>query len=518
MGGGRRDAVRVALCLDFPVLVPLALRFHPAGRADVLGGESQTTPAHRCRGREAPARRGGDGVVGERVQPRALLHAGYVWDDLRIATVGDRCTRPASRQPSTPNALGGGGGGGGSAGVVASAGDGGAEARRAVRACGREWSSQMSFELEHRSPPHESTPRCAPLGRDPARAAMPFTSSPRSPAASYPTSGIGPIPTAPRLGQHADPHDTLADAAHASPWQASSTPTYRPGCVSCSRAQPSWRRLRTRTLRAQAPSRRSPRAEGIRPRHHRRRPRKVPAPPRRPRPRPYPRQPHPALTRALHRYDHSIEEDDEILGAAERAVRSWQASDASPSPPPSLQPSLLAPSPSPSHCHPHSSPSPRLSRRQPLAVLQVRHTSGTSLARIVVIAATPSDVQACARRSQQLAADAARQAHRPTGACTSSRDRASRVPRTHADSSEMSPAIRPTAELVDRPRRRGADDEAATTRPRRIPNGASVLRMRMVRAYPRQGRQRHGRRRVKKRKQKARRSRTTTKKTSSSDD
>ncbi len=114
---------------DFPVLLPLALRFHPQAAADVAEWGNETDPgASLYVGSEASLRPGDELTVWSEAASNAelLVHGGYVWDDLAAARVQLRL----------------------SAGVMVPSGDDGpTEERRRELLDNVNWTQQMDFEL-----------------------------------------------------------------------------------------------------------------------------------------------------------------------------------------------------------------------------------------------------------------------------------------------------------------------------------------------------------------------------------
>ena len=72
---------------DFPVLVPLTLRYHPSATADVAEWGSETDPGAALYASEAGIRAGEPITVWSEDADNAylLVHAGYVWEDLDAA-------------------------------------------------------------------------------------------------------------------------------------------------------------------------------------------------------------------------------------------------------------------------------------------------------------------------------------------------------------------------------------------------------------------------------------------------
>lgn len=114
---------------DFPVLLPLALRFHPHGAVDLAEWGDESNPgASLYVGSEVPLHPGEELTVwsGEADNAHLLVNGGYVWETLATARVQMRL----------------------SAGVMSQwADDGPTEAMRREWLSGANWTQQMDFEL-----------------------------------------------------------------------------------------------------------------------------------------------------------------------------------------------------------------------------------------------------------------------------------------------------------------------------------------------------------------------------------
>lgn len=126
------------LAPDFPVLVPLSIRFHLRAAADVAEWGSETEPgASLYVGSEAALRPGDELTAFSETSDNLelLLDAGYLWHELGSSRVQLRLSATAA---------------GASLGVVAvgaGAHEGAAEAKRRAWLAGANWTDRMDFEL-----------------------------------------------------------------------------------------------------------------------------------------------------------------------------------------------------------------------------------------------------------------------------------------------------------------------------------------------------------------------------------
>ena len=118
---------------DFPVLVPLSLRFHPRAASDIAEWGNETDPgASMYVGSDSALRPGDELTAWSETADNIelLLHAGYVWDELASASVRIQLNR-------------------GGLSSVASRDAGPHDAKRRQLLAGANWSTQMDFELTY---------------------------------------------------------------------------------------------------------------------------------------------------------------------------------------------------------------------------------------------------------------------------------------------------------------------------------------------------------------------------------